>query len=97
MDETFELRGITFVWDSEKARRNVAKHRISLSEAAEVFFDPFFKLVDASPDEEVRDAVIGMDSRTRLLFVVHLLIEDDCVRLISARRAEPSERQIYED
>jgi len=42
MDEYFELKGITFVWDKAKARRNLAKHGIAFEQAAEVFFDPFF-------------------------------------------------------
>jgi len=38
---------------------------------------PVLKLVDASRHEEARDAIIGMDTRWNLLFVVHLELEDD--------------------
>jgi hypothetical protein len=44
-----ELRGQTFEWDSEKAAINLRKHNVTFQEACEVFFDPFFCLVDATP------------------------------------------------
>jgi uncharacterized protein len=44
-------------------------------------------VVDASRHEEARDAIIGMDTRWNLLFVVHLELEGDAIRLISARKA----------
>lgn len=31
----------------------------------------------------------------RQLFVVHIEIEDTCIRIVSARRAEPSEESRY--
>lgn len=48
MDIRFELNGTAFVWNDEKARLNVLRHDgITFQQAAEVFFDPFFRLVDA--------------------------------------------------
>lgn len=47
MDIRFELNGLPFVWDEDQAKRNQRKHHIAFEEAAEVFFDPFFRLVDA--------------------------------------------------
>jgi uncharacterized DUF497 family protein len=49
VDTGLELRGQTFVWDSEKAAINLRKHNVNFQEACEVFFDPFFRLVDATP------------------------------------------------
>ena len=88
MDSSYELNGITFLWDANKARNNSNIHGVTFEQAVEAFFDPFLKIVDASPDEEVRDALIGMDIRWNLLFVVHILVEDDFIRIISARKAE---------
>jgi len=59
MDMRFVLHGITFVWDHNKAVANLRKHGIACEQAAEAFFDPFLKLVDASREEEARDAIIG--------------------------------------
>ena len=97
MDERFVLNGISFVWDASKARMNLTKHQVSFEQAAEVFFDPFFRVIDASPDTESRDAVIGMDTAWNLLYVVHVVMEDDRIRIISARPATRGERQLYEN
>ena len=97
MDRRYELNGIMFVWDELKARKNLAKHEIKFEQAIEVFFDPFFRVIDARPEAESRDAVIGLDTDWNLLYVVHIGIEDDCLRIISARKATRSEKQYYED
>lgn len=52
-------------------------------------------LTDASRNDEARDAVIGFDQLGRLLFVVHIEFEGDCIRIISARAAEPHEEAFY--
>jgi len=97
MDIEFARHGIRFVADRDKARRNLRKHGVPFEQAAEAFFDPFLKVVDAGRHDEARDAIIGSDHSSRLLFVVHLLLEDDCIRLISARKATREERRYYED
>jgi hypothetical protein len=97
MDQFLELNGIIFVWNRAKAQANLAKHGVAFEQAAEAFFDPFFRLVDAGPDEEARDAIIGMDEGWNLLFVVHIVIEEERIRIISARKATRTERQYYED
>jgi uncharacterized DUF497 family protein len=37
---------IQFVWDPKKAKRNLAKHRVSFETAKQVFFDPCMIAVD---------------------------------------------------
>ena len=51
MDVWFELDGNTFVWNAAKARTNVQKHGVGFEEAATVFFDPLFVLVEAGSDD----------------------------------------------
>lgn len=97
MDIEFTRHGIRFGADRDKARRNLRKHGVSFEQAAEVFFDPFLKMVDASRHDEARDAIIGSDHASRLLFVVYLLLQDDRIRLISARHATREERRYYEN
>lgn len=100
MDVRFELNGTAFVWDEDKARVNIASHDgISFEQAAEVFFDPFFRIVDASRNAEQRDAAIGYDVKGHLLFVVHIEFEagpDEHIRIISARKATPQEREDHD-
>ncbi|WP_415206014.1 BrnT family toxin [Rudaea sp.] len=53
--------------------------------------------MDASRDDEARDAVIGYDAAAgRLLFVVHVVFEDETIRLISARKATAQERRDHD-
>jgi uncharacterized protein len=98
MNVYFVLNGITFSWDEEKARINPINHDgITFQQAAEAFFDPFFILVDASRNDEARDAVIGLDTRWNLLYVVHIEQEAESIRIISARKATSQERADYEN
>ena len=97
MDTRFVLQGITFIWDANKAQENPRHHGgMTFEQAAEAFFDPFLKVVDATRNEAARDAILGMDTRWNLLFVVHIELEEHAIRLISARKATRKERDDYE-
>lgn len=97
MDTHFELNDVLFRWDNAKAVTNIHKHGVSFEQAAQVFFDPFLKMRDASRNDEARDAVLGSDEQGRLLYVVHIEFDDDqSIRLISARKATTQERHYYE-
>lgn len=97
MDIHYELNGLTFVWDAHKAAANPVRHPgITFEQAATVFFDPLFRLVDASRHGEPRDAIIGYDATGRLLFVVHLEWTGETLRLISARLATNDEKRTHE-
>lgn len=97
MDIHFLLNGESFVWNALKAQANLRKHGVRFEEAATVFGDPAFVLTQASRNEESREAAIGFDTTGRLLFVVHIEIEESCIRIISARRAQPHEEHLYVD
>jgi uncharacterized DUF497 family protein len=97
MDIHFEHNGVSFVWNTHKSAINARKHDgITFEQATAVFFDPFFKLIEAGYREEVREAVIGYDDLGRLLFVVHIEIESEFIRIISARKATVMERNNYD-
>lgn len=95
MDVKCSIGGNDFVWNAAKAASNLRKHRIRFEDAATVFLDPLLVLVDASRQDEARNAAIGFDHSARLLFVVHVEIDGDCIRIISARPAEPHEEALY--
>ena len=98
MDVMYELNGNLFVWDEQKAKKNLHKHGIRFEEAATVFGDPMLRLVDASRGGESRDAVIGFDSMgVRMLYVIHIESCDLLIRIISARRATTKEILLYVD
>jgi hypothetical protein len=97
MDVSYILHEIEFEWDSQKAAANLRKHKVFFENACEVFFDPFLHVVDAGVVEgESREAVIGMTVSWRLIYVVYVE-HDDVIRIISARPAEKTERELYEN
>jgi len=80
-----------------KVRANPVKHDdVTFEQAVEAFFDPFLILVDASRHDETRNAIIGLDKDWHLLFVVYIELENEAIRIISARKATRSERNTYE-
>jgi uncharacterized DUF497 family protein len=97
VDFDFCCDGQWFVWNIHKADSNRLKHGIAFEQACLVFFDPLAVYEDASTDAERRQAAIGHRDDTDLLFVVHLVREDDVIRIISARQATRKERRLYED
>jgi len=97
MDVFTTLDGQGFVWDSDKASSNALQHGVRFEQAREAFLDPLARYEDASPQQEARQACIGLTTEYQLLYVVHVIREGDVLRLISARLAEPAERRRYEN
>ncbi len=92
----FRLNSIEFEWDEEKYAVNLRKHGVRFEEAAQVFFDPENRFGDASVDDEFREYVIGYSLSKRILLVV--FVERGVrMRIISARRATPQEKKVYEE
>lgn len=85
------------VWDPEKARHNVDKHGVDFGEAATVFRDPLLLVMPdlGHSQEEERWLALGMSDRQLLLVVAHTE-DEQTIRIISARKAEPRERRRYE-
>jgi hypothetical protein len=97
MDAHFTYAEQRFRWDMEKANSNFVKHRVRFEQACEVFFDPFVRVLDATAEDEAREAVLGLTEDWALLFVAHTVREDEAIRIISARPASSAERRLYED
>ena len=88
---------MAIVWDLGKLAGNLAKHGIRFADAAVVFDDPLAVTVvdDVSDPMEQRYVTLGADAAGRILVVAYTWRGDD-IRPISARRAEPHEREAYE-
>ena len=85
-----------WLWDADKARANLEKHGVPFEAATLVFDDPMLlSEPDPHPDRD-RWRVIGRAWVTTL-FVVHTIFDEGGGRIISARRATPSERRRYDD
>ncbi|MBE9030176.1 BrnT family toxin [filamentous cyanobacterium LEGE 11480] len=95
MDYVFELEESKFEWDTDKALSNYRKHGVTFEVAAEVFFDPFHVVGDASANQEQRDFAIGYCFEEDLLIVIHIE-RSQRIRIISARPVTPRERSMYE-
>jgi uncharacterized DUF497 family protein len=87
---------VNFIWDPRKAVSNARKHGVTFEEAATVFADPLALAIQDVAHEE-RTLLLGLSDRSRVLLVVHLELDDDTIRLISARRATSHERRRYEE
>ena len=89
---------LLFEWDEEKARSNLKRHKVSLQEGATIFHDLFVATMP-DPDhseEEQRYISVGLSVKGRLLVVVHTE-RGDRTRIISCRKATPTERRVYEE
>lgn len=88
---------LKFEWHPRKATMNKYKHNVSFEEASTVFADPLsatvFDLDHA--DNEERYITVGFSQQKRLLIVSHTERNDN-IRIISARKLTPLERQLYE-
>lgn len=92
---------IKFEWDLAKAKINLAKHRVSFETAARGFADPFAVVEqDRIESGEQRWQTLGVVDGHLLLLVAHAVQGEDegveVIRIISARRADPKERNRYE-
>ena len=86
-----------FDWDDRKEEDNIRKHGVDFWEAQTVFNDPLAKqFADTYPTGE-RFILIGLSARTRLLLVVFAEKAGNVIRIISARRPTPKEKEDYEE
>ena len=90
-----------FEWDELKARTNLRDHGVSFELARRAFDDRFAILVqDRIEANEVRWQTLGMANGVVLLLVAHMIIEwndgIEIIRIISARRADRSQKRFYE-
>ncbi len=92
---------MVFEWDERKNRRNQAKHQVSFEAARQVFEDPqAISVLDRVEVGEERWQTLGMAAGVVVLLVAHTYREEggvEHIRMISARKATPRERKIYEE
>lgn len=85
-----------FSWDARKNRANTQKHGINFETAIVAFDDPFqVTLEDREVEGEQRWHTIGMVNDLSIILVVHTNEDEELIRIVSARKATPTERKIY--
>ena len=82
-------------WDPEKAESNLKKHGVRFADAYSVLEDPRALTIDDPHPAEHRQRTLGLDALGRVL-VVSYTWRGDSLRIISVRKATPSERRQYE-
>ena len=86
---------LEFEWDEDKARTNLAKHRVSFLTAAEIFTNEILERIDDREDYgEIRFIALGR-VETEVYRVVFTWRGENLIRLISAQKASRDEREIY--
>jgi hypothetical protein len=96
-------RQYQFEWDEIKAAANASKHGVSFDLASTVFADPGLLTVAELEHSAIQERwfSIGLASDGKMLSVVYLWSESEPpitkIRLISARRATPTEIRQYEE
>ena len=84
-------------WNPKKAEANYRKHNIRFSDAELVLFDPMaLTIEDQDIKSEQRFVTVGSDALGRVLILIYTY-RGGSIRLISARRATPTEREYYEE
>jgi uncharacterized DUF497 family protein len=88
---------MNIVWDAKKAAANLRNHGIEFSHAATVLDDPMAMTIEDTRHGEQRFVTVGSDILGRVLVVVYTYSGEEEIRLISARKATPQERRVYEE
>ncbi|HFB64992.1 MAG TPA: BrnT family toxin [Aeromonadales bacterium] len=92
------MNKLKFEWDNEKNKTNTKKHGVSFEEGKTVFFDEYalqFFDPEHSEDED-RFLLLGTSFKSQTLVVCHCFREEETkVRIISARKADKDEQQVY--
>lgn len=90
-----------FEWDENKNKLNKLNHKVTFQQASQIFSDPFcIKRIDDRFDYgEERWQAIGSFQGVVVLLVAYTHRDDndvEIIRLISARKANKTEREEYE-
>lgn len=88
---------LDFVWDEQKNQINRKKHGVSFQTAALVFGDDYrLEILDQAHSwEEDRFVTVGMAGDCLLVLYVVYTERGSKIRLISARKASKTEREMY--
>jgi uncharacterized DUF497 family protein len=87
---------MAFEWDEGKRLRNLAKHGLNFEDAPQIFADNVFVVDDTRYDyAEQRFIAYGLLAR-RVVVIAFTLRDDDTVRVISMRKANKREQEVYD-
>jgi uncharacterized DUF497 family protein len=88
-----------FVWNRQKNERNTKEHSISFEQAVESFYDmlAIYRFDEENSVYEDRYNITGFRSSGKFSCVtVTFTIRGDMKRIISARKADSEEKEVYD-
>jgi uncharacterized DUF497 family protein len=88
---------VEITWDDLKEAENIKKHGVEFGEAATVIYNPLSLFKPNKHRSGKRFEYLGHSDRGRMLYVVTVEENESVARIISARKAEPHEREKYEE
>jgi uncharacterized protein len=88
-----------FTWDTNKAEKVKADHKVEFKKLVDIFDDVF--CVDFTDDEhstvdETRYAIIGKTAEYGLIYLVYIVVSEIELKFITARKAEKWMVSFYE-
>jgi len=89
---------VYYEWDPAKNLENIRKHKVSFEQSKIALEDPYRLCFydEAHSLNEDRYIVFGNAER-RILFVNVIWVDEDTIRIISARRANRNEMEAYDE
>ena len=85
---------MNFTWDERKRRANIAKHGLDFVDAEKVFAGPMVLFEDDRTDYG-EQRMIGIGLLDYLVVIIVHVETDDTVRIISMRKADNDETNLY--
>jgi uncharacterized DUF497 family protein len=82
-------------FDPAKAKENLRKHKVRLSDGEAVLYDSNALTLEDYDHDELRWVTLGNDGNGQILVVVYTYRDPNFIRLISARKAKPHEINEY--
>jgi uncharacterized DUF497 family protein len=86
---------INFEWDEAKNKINKLKHGIDFADAQYVFADPLHQEIYDKEHSTGEERWIIIGNIGMVVIVVVTFKDGDTIRIISARKAEHTERKVY--
>ncbi len=84
-----------YEWNRKKARENLKKHGVDFADAVISLEDENALTIKDKDHDEVRFKTLGMGPYLNILYVVHIEVSLNCIRIISARKADKKEEKHY--
>jgi uncharacterized DUF497 family protein len=84
-----------FEWDPGKATSNHRKHGVDFADAVIALEDENALTIEDKGHDELRFKTLGLGPKLKVLLVVHAERDEKTIRIISARKADRSERKQY--